>query len=224
MTLTQTARFLNRVLLLHLLFMVLSCSFSPRASRRLLEEARKQPFDIIVVPGVPFEPGGWSRTMKGRIYWSKYLYDQGIAKNVMYSGSSVYTPYTEAVIMALYAQAIGIDQNRIFVETRAEHSTENIYYSYWEAKKLGFHRIALASDPFQTKSLSRFIRRKLPPGVGRIPMVVDTLKAAESMMRDPAIDSSLAYKNDFISLTKREGIWKRLRGTLGLNIDKNTPP
>ena len=162
--------------------------------------------------------------MKGRIYWSKYLYDQGIAKNVMYSGSSVYTPYTEAVIMALYAQAIGIDQNRIFVETRAEHSTENIYYSYWEAKKLGFHRIALASDPFQTKSLSRFIRRKLPPGVGRIPMVVDTLKAAESMMRDPAIDSSLAYKNDFISLTKREGIWKRLRGTLGLNIDKNTPP
>jgi uncharacterized SAM-binding protein YcdF (DUF218 family) len=207
------------MLIYTLLSMIHSCSFTSKTTRRLLEDARKQPYDIIVVPGVPYEPGGWSRTMKGRIYWSKYLHDQGIARNIMYSGSSVYTPYTEATIMALYGQAIGIPANRIFTETRAEHSTENIYYSYWKAKNLGFARIALASDPFQTKSLSRFIRRKLPSGVGLIPMDQDTLLAMEPSMTDPAIDSSQAFQHDFISLTKREGFWKRLRGTLGHNID-----
>ena len=78
-----------------------SCSFSTRARRNLLDESLSRRYDVIVVPGVPFENGQWSSIMKGRILWSKYLYDIGIARNVMYSGSAVYTPYNEAEIMAL---------------------------------------------------------------------------------------------------------------------------
>jgi hypothetical protein len=204
---------------LFLSFVISACSYSSKASKKLLKQSVNKQYDIIIVPGVPFENEKWSRVMKGRVYWSKYLYDNGIAKNVMYSGSSVYTPYYEASIMALYAEAIGIPKKNIFTETKAEHSTENIYYSYKKAKKLGFNKIALASDPFQTKMLRRFVRKKVSDEVGLIPMVIDTMKTMETGMSDPVIDFKQAYNKDFIPLVKRENFWKRLRGTRGLNLD-----
>jgi len=205
--------FLSVVLLLN------SCAFSSRASRNLLEESVTKGYDIIVVPGVPFENGQWSPTMKGRIYWSKYLYDMGIARNVMYSGSAVYSPYIEAEIMALYAERIGIPVANIFTEKLAEHSTENIFYSYRKARKLGYESIALASDPFQTKMLKAFTRKKVSPDVGLIPIVYDTLRALESGMTDPEIDHQKAFEKDFIPLPQRENFFKRFRGTRGVDID-----
>jgi len=157
--------------------------------------------------------------MKGRVYWSKYLYDRGIGKNIMYSGNAVYTPYFEGEIMALYAKAIGIPPEHIYTELKAEHSTENIYYSYQKAKKLGFDRIALASDPFQSKLLEGFVRKKINPEIGILPMVIDTLNMMDPDMIDPEIDFREAYDPDFVSLTKRENIWKRFQGTRGKNID-----
>jgi hypothetical protein len=68
----------------------------------------KNPYDIVILPGVPLEDTTWSWTMKGRIYWSEYLYDKGITKNLMYSGSAVYTPYVKGKIILLYAMALGI--------------------------------------------------------------------------------------------------------------------
>ena len=174
---------------------------------------------MIVVPGVPLENGKWSNTMKGRIYWAKFLYDKGIAKNIMFTGASVYTPYVEAEVMALYAEVLGINRENIFTETKAEHSTETIYYSYKKSKKLGFNKIALASDLFQTKLLARFSRKRLNNEVGMIPMVYDSMQVFKNNMFDPAIDYQKAFQKDFVSITKREGFWKRLRGTMGLNLD-----
>ena len=128
-----------------------SCAFSSRTCSQYLEKAREENYDIIVVPGVPFENGQWSYTMKGRVFWSKYMYDNGITKNIMYSGGAVYTPYVEAEIMALYAEKLGIKKENIYTEALAEHSTENIYYGYRKSRKLGFERIALATDAFQAK-------------------------------------------------------------------------
>jgi hypothetical protein len=196
-----------------------SCFYTSRESKKLFEKAKKEQFDVIIVPGIPFEEDGWSHTMKGRVYWSKYLYDRGITKNIIYSGSAVYTPYYESQIMAMYAHALGIPKEHIFTETTAEHSTENIYYSYQLALKMGFKKVALASDPYQTKMLSIFTRRKVSKDIVLIPFVFDTLKVLEPHMITPAIDSTQAYKPDFISITKRESFWKRVRGTLGGNIE-----
>jgi len=198
-----------------------ACAFSSKSTKRLLRESQQTKYDIIVVPGVPFDTaeGKWSRTMKARVYWSKYLYDKGIAKNVMYSGSSVYTPYYEGEIMAMYAEAIGIPKKNIYTETKAEHSTENIYYSWQKAKKLGFEKIALATDPFQTKMLSQFTFTKVSPEVALLPMVIDTLKAMEPLMIDPPIDYQRAYNKDFVSITKRETFWERFKGTIGNKLD-----
>ena len=199
-----------------------SCSYSAKTAKKLLTASQKAQYDIIVVPGVPLENEKWDRTMKGRIYWAKYLYDQGITKNIMFSGSAVYTHYYEAIVMKLYATAIGVPEAHIFTETAAEHSTENIYYSYLKAKELGFKKIALASDPFQTKSLQRFTRKRVSAEVAMIPMVKDIMKDLEPAMIDPVIDFQPAYKKDFISIKKREGFFKRLKGTMGRNIKDTT--
>ena len=199
---------------------IVSCTFSKKSSNKLFAKAQNAaPFDVVVVPGIAFQNGKWDRIMKGRIYWSKYLYDNGIAKNIMYSGNAVYTPYYEAEIMAMYAEAIGIPREHIYVEKLAEHSTENIYYGYKKSKQLGFKTIALASDPFQSKMLRRYIRKKVSSDVAVIPMVVDTMKVLEQNMIDPDIDFNKAYKENFVSIIKRDSFWRRLRGTLRGNAD-----
>lgn len=212
---------LKWLVLLVLLPFIAACSFSSKSSLRLLKKASGEtPYDIIVVPGVPFEDSTWSQVMKIRVLWSKYLYDRGIARNVMYSGSAVYTPYYEAQIMAMYGEALGIPKGNIYTETMAEHSTENIYYSYKKAKKLGFKRIALASDPFQTKMLRRFTRKIVSPEVGMLPMIFDTIRVMEPHISEPTIDFQQAFKTEFVPLPQRESFWQRFRGTQGKRLDK----
>lgn len=196
-----------------------SCSFSARASKKLLEQASDNTYDAIVVPGVPFEDGTWSRTMKGRVYWSIYLFREGIAKNIIYSGGAVHTPYVEAEIMAMYAKKLGIPAKNIYTETKAEHSTENIYYSYQMAEELGFDRVALASDQFQTKLLKKYVRKRVSPEVDLIPIVMDTLLAFEKELSEPTVDYEKAFVEQFVPLNEREGFWERLRGTRGKKID-----
>jgi len=196
-----------------------SCYFSPKKTLRLLDKASETSYDIIVVPGIPLRNGQWDSTMKARVYWSKYLYDKGIAKNVMYSGSSVYTPYYEGEVMALYAVAIGIPKEHVFSETKAEHSTENMYYGYHKSRKLGFKRIALATDPYQAKQLSSYAKLRINRNVGIIPIVFDTLKAMHPIMTDPVINYEQARNKNFKSITERESGWKRFKGTMSWNID-----
>ena len=201
--------------------MLNACSFSVKTTQRYLNKANTESYEMIAIPGVPFTEAGWDSTMKARVYWSKYLYDKGIAKNIMYSGSSVSSPYYEGEIMAMYAIAIGIPKEHVYTETKAEHSTENLYYVYLKAKKLGFTHIALATDPFQAKQLKRFAKVKINKNVGIIPIVFDTLRAMQPYMINPKIEYTRAFNKDFVPLKSRESFWKRFRGTMGKNIDYN---
>ena len=76
-----------------------------------------------------------------RLLWAKYLFDNGLAKNIIVSGSSVYTEYNEAKVMAIYAEAMGIPRVNIYKETKAEHSAENVYYSMNIQKTLGLKKL-----------------------------------------------------------------------------------
>jgi len=198
-----------------------TCSYTVKKAGEMYLESENKTFDAIIVPGVPFENGNWSEVMRIRVFWSKYLYEKGIAKNIIYSGSAVYSPYYEAEIMALYGEKLGIPKEHIFAENKAEHSTENVYYSYKMAKLLGFETIALATDPFQSKMVKSFIRKELKDKITVIPIVYDTLYAMNPPMHDPKIDPTSAYDSAFVSLVEREGFWKRLRGTRGKNLDRD---
>ena len=202
-------------------FLLTSCMFSDKATQRLYNKASGRTYDTIVVPGLPLDSTlVWDRIMRGRVYWAKFLYDKGIARNIMFSGAAVHSPYYEADVMAMYAKAIGIPPEHIFTENLAEHSTENIYYGYKKSKKLGFKTIALASDPFQSKQLRSFAHLRLSRSIGIIPFVIDTMKTLEPIMTNPPIDYKKAFKENFVPLEKRESGWKRFKGTMGWNRNK----
>ena len=117
-------------------FLTLTSCFSSRKVpvRELAAVAAIKPLDAIIVPGVPFSGGNWDSVMKARVTWSCFLYKNGYTRNIIYSGSAVYTPYFEGIIMGLYAEQLGVPKEHIFCETEARHSTENVYYSYLLAK------------------------------------------------------------------------------------------
>jgi len=201
------------------MFWLSSCEliakFYPAPEKVHAKNIVKQPFDAIIVPGVPHDGESWDDIMKLRVYYSLYLYNRGYAKNIIYSGSAVYTPYIEGKIMAMYGEALGIPKENIFVESRAEHSTENLYYSYLIAKKNGFNNIALATDPYQTNMVRKF-RKKHKLDIALLPLIFDTMMTIAKP--EPKIDPSQAYVKDFVSIMEREGLLKRFRGTRGKNV------
>ena len=209
-------RILNTSLVVFSL-VVISCSSPIKSYQKALKTG---PFDVIIVPGIPFKGENWSsNVMKDRVVWSCYLYKKGIARNIIYSGNAVYTPYVEGKIMALHAIALGIPATAVFSETKAEHSTENLVYSYRMAKKLGFEKIAVATDPFQSATLKTFAW-DYDLRVTFIPIVSDSLITfhVDSALH---IDPSPAFVKDFIPLPQRENAVKRAFGTLGLGINEN---
>lgn len=191
------------------------CSFSRYAKRSYERAMREKPFDVIIVPGVPYERENTTSIMTMRVLWAKQLYDSGVARNIIFSGSAVYSPYVEGIAMKVIADSLGIPSDHTFSETMAEHSTENVYYSWKMAKEMGFKKIALSTDPFQARLLGRFLK-KFTPGVRTIPIVFDRLDIEGKTL--PEIDISSAFVAGFVSIREREGFWERFRGTMGKKV------
>lgn len=199
------------------IIILLSSCISLGAKKKFKKYTAAAPYDAIIVPGVPFEDGYWSDIMKMRVHWSVYLYKKGLAKNIVFSGGAVYSPYVEARIMALYAEALGVDKVHIFTEERAEHSTENLYYSYRVAKEHGFSKIALATDPFQGSFLRGFAKKIKLDEMGFLPVIFKQLEEIDLVT--PQIDPQWAYVDDFTSIVERENFATRFRGTMGKFIE-----
>lgn len=194
-----------------------SCIFFRPSAETLTNRALKahKQYDAIIVPGVPFNEPTWDATMQMRILWSNHLYKQGKTRKIIMSGSSVYSPYIEAQIMKLYAIALGIPEEDIIIEDRAEHSTENIWYSYKLAKRLGLEKLALATDPFQTRMTYSFGKKRLKD-LQYLPVLFDTLV---KLPHDSLHINYKPYKiQNFIPITERQSFWHRMKGTWGLNI------
>jgi hypothetical protein len=212
-------KFLKYFLYVHLFLgvaIVLTHCSVKRYARKSFEVARKEkPFDAIIVPGVPYDTAKDNRIMVMRVYWAKLLYDSGFTRNIIFSGSAVYSPYVEGIVMKIMADSLGIPADHTFSETRAEHSTENVYYSWKLAHEKGFTHLAVASDPYQASLLGSFIRRYCP-GTKTIPIIFGTMGIDTLTL--PRIDPSSAYRKEFVSIMKRESFWKRFRGTMGKRV------
>lgn len=196
-----------------------SCFWFRPSARKMNRLALKThpTYDAIIVPGIQFVEPVWDRVLQLRLIWAKHLYDKGIARNIITSGSSVYTPYVEAQIMAEYLVAMGVPREHIFIEDKAEHSTENLWYGYLLAKRHGFRSIAVCSDPFQSKMLYRFAKKRTNRQVHFLPAIFDTLRCLPH--DTPAVAFRHLRIQDFVPITERQTKWKRFRGTMGLNID-----
>jgi len=195
----------------------ISCTPVNESFEELNEESLLQePLDAIIVPGIPYRLNEMDDVMIIRVYWAKYLYDKGYARNIIFSGAAVHSPYIEGKIMASFGSALGIPKENIYIESLAEHSTENIFYSNLIARKVGFDKIALASDPFQSTFLRHF-RDKYYPHIFMVPVDFQILNNIQKPV--PSIDASSAYQENFISLTDRKGWIGRIMGSMGYDID-----
>lgn len=206
------------VLYVHVVLAIASvlthCSFKRYAEKSYEKAQKVKPFDVVIVPGLPYLKEETSRVMAMRILWAKHLYDSGYTRNIIFSGSAVYSPFVESIAMKVIADSMGIPTEHTFSETKAEHSTENIYYSWKLAKQLGFKKIALATDPFQSRMLKSFIK-KYCPEVQSVPVVFDKMDLSKTL---PVIDTTAAYRTDFVSITERETFWQRMKGTMGKRV------
>ncbi|MDB5271884.1 MAG: YdcF family protein [Chitinophagaceae bacterium] len=192
------------------------CSSFFNPEKQYASVVKDAPFDVIIVPGFPHEKNNWSIVVKSRVYWAVYLYQKGITKNIIFSGAAVYTPYVEGEVMALYAKQLGVPSNHIFIETKAEHSCENLFYSYQLAKQKRFHSIAVATDAVQCNLLKKFRRKFHLYDIKFIPIIYDDIKINEKP--NPSLNVDTACVRDFISIRKRENFLKRYRGTQGLKV------
>lgn len=207
-----------------LLIQTLGCISYKKAPRKdLVIASYVKPLDVIIVPGIPFKNNRWDSIMKARVIWSYILYKNGYTKNIIYSGASVYSPYYEGIVMALYAEQLGIPKSHIFFETKARHSVENVFYSYLLAKEHGFKSIGLATDPFQSSLLKGFTRKRFGTHIYHVPFITDSLARYNHL--DPQIDASPAKcVGQFMSITESESFWQRVKGTLGKGIDWSQYP
>ena len=196
---------------------LISCLWFAPSVKKLTARSLKDTtvYDAIIVPGVPFNPPTWDMVMKMRVIWATHLYKTGHTKNIIMSGSSVYSPFVEAEIMRLYAIKMGVPTEHVFVEGRAEHSTENIWYGYKLAKKNELKKIALASDPFQSRLLYNFAKKHMKD-LHFLPVIFDTLETLSHT--EPKINYDSLRIPNFIPLPNRESQWQRFRGTMGKHI------
>lgn len=176
-----------------------------------------QPFDAIIVPGIPFDGQQWDDVMKLRVLWAVHLYKAGITEHIIFSGSAVYSHFVESEIMKQYAIALGVDSNDILIETKAEHSSENVYYSFVMAREHAWTNVAVATDLVQVKMIRKFVEIKSIP----VSFLAAKITVIENMTYPDTIiiDTLKAYVPNFKSIVETQTPKYRWNGTLGKNID-----
>jgi len=194
-----------------------SCLLFQPGFREIWDQNSKNKYDAIVVPGIPFTPPYWNNIMKMRVHWSVLLYNRGIAKNIIFSGAAVHTPYLESEIMALYAIELGVPRENVFIESKAEHGSENLYYSIKMADSLGFENIALATDPYQGSLMFKH-NRKFGFDLPYLPVIMDTLLTFS--LDTPNIDYNKAYIENFVKLDDRVGGLEKYQNSMGRRVKK----
>lgn len=206
-------------LALSIILLLSGCISINNGPKRAFKPVRenKVVFDAIIVPGVPYEDAALDSVMKARVIWAYILYKNGFTRNVIFSGSAVYSPYYEALIMGLYAKQLGIPSKNIFYDTQARHSTENVYYSYLVAKEQNFKTLALATDPIQSRLLSNYTGMRFGSPIYHMPFIIDSVRKYNHLA--PKFDPKPAMCENFSSITEMESRRERLRGTLGGGID-----
>jgi uncharacterized SAM-binding protein YcdF (DUF218 family) len=208
------------VLALFLLCFFESCFFFKSYQRKQLTGIDpKRPIEVVIIPGLPLYHGQWDTLLKTRILWAEFLYKKGYAQNILFSGNAVYTKWKEGPSMALFADQLGIPKENILIDTLAEHSTENLYYGYQLAKQKGFHKIAVATDPFQCGLLKRYAKNNVSDKLHYFPIIYDSIRSRMSVQIE--IDTTKNWKANFISIDERKGLKQRLNGTRGKDIENN---
>jgi hypothetical protein len=125
--------------------------YQSAAQRLEVRSPPSAPFDAIIVPGCPSaQDGTLSPCQARRAMWATILWERGYARHFITSGAAVQSPYVEAEALAAAMSALGVPGERIYLEPEALHTEENIYNALQIARRMGWARLAVASDRGQS--------------------------------------------------------------------------
>jgi hypothetical protein len=195
-------RFLKYLLIIAVIILLLFKTGSYVLRKSVAETYRESiseaPFDVIIVPGIPYDSANPNKMMKARMFWAKNLYEKGVTRNIIFSGDAVHSPYIEGKCMKIIADSMGIPADKTFSESKALHGTENIELGMELARTLGFKKMAIATDPFQFAYLRYYEKRTI---ISYLPMPVDCMKTYDRPL--PAIDTRDVKVDNFVPLKER---------------------
>ncbi len=147
---TRIKQFLKQIIkffLISLFIGILVTLVVPYFGNLCTRNSNNKTFDVIIVLGSPAsddcKPGA---IMEGRVDKGIELLKLGIAKKILFTGSSVRNNCTEAEVMAAFAISKGISENHILKETRAENTFQNAFYSTKQMKDLHFTSAAIVTS------------------------------------------------------------------------------
>lgn len=106
------------------------------------------PIDVVIVPGCPnLDDGRLSPCQIERAVHATLLWERGQARYFITSGSSVHSPYNEAESLAMAMAALGVPEQRLYLERHALHTDENMFHALLIARAEGWRSVGAASQP-----------------------------------------------------------------------------
>jgi uncharacterized SAM-binding protein YcdF (DUF218 family) len=87
-------------------------------------------FDTIIVLGYPAKADGTpTPEQRERVLEGVREYKAGVASHIIMTGGAAHNAYTEAHVMAEFAQTQGVPASSLVEETQAQNTIQNIFYS-----------------------------------------------------------------------------------------------
>jgi len=156
----QVIKVIIKSILISLFFGILLTLVIPFFGDSCNSNSKIKEFDVIIVLGSPAEdncePGF---IMKDRLDKGIELFKKGIAKKIMFTGSSVRNNCTEADVMADYAISKGVSKINILTETKAKNTFQNAYYSVNQMEGLHYTSAAIVtSEPHIKRACAVFAK------------------------------------------------------------------
>lgn len=108
---------------------------------------------IVVFGGGVGEGGSPGKSTIERARFSTDLYKKGYAKYIIYSSGYIYE-HNDAENMKLFAVSMGVPEENIILEKKANSAYENVKFTTDILRKRGFDKILLVSSPYNMKRSS----------------------------------------------------------------------
>jgi len=116
---------------------------------------------IVVFGGGVGETGSPGKSTIERARFASELYQKGYANKIIFSSGYTYTT-NDAENMKLIALSMGVRQDDIVIEQKANSAYENVVYCNEILKKNGWDEVVLVSSPYNMRRVWLVVRKNMP--------------------------------------------------------------
>lgn len=119
------------------------------------------PADVLVVLGARVEADGFaSGTLQARVEHAVKLYEQGLAKHLVFSGGVGDFGDSEASVARALAIKRGVPASACVLEENSHSTRQNAEFSADVLRKNGWLRVVVVTDPYHLPRAMRLFRKQ----------------------------------------------------------------